>query len=126
MISVLLPRIASHICSLGFGAYGINVFAGTMPTTPYVCLGIFSTGGYSKPRDPLKLPSLQIAYRTTSVASGISLISSLNNALTEGTTIMCDFPGFFEQQGDPGPHYVDGNNHFVFTLNYVYRTTKLG
>lgn len=125
MSSILLERVTSHIASLGYGTLGRNLFSGAMPTTPYESIGVFSTGGFSRPRDPVKRPTFQIAHRATKIASGISLVTSLSAALTNGNSLMCPMPGFFEQQGDPGPHYRDDNGHLVFTLNFVFTTTKL-
>lgn len=125
MSSILLERVGSHIASLGYGTLGVDLFVGTLNTTPYLATGVFATGGFSRAREPVLRPSFQIAHRNTNIASGTSRVTSLSAALSNGNSLMCPMPGFFELQSDPGPHYRDSNGHFVFTLNFVYTTTKL-
>lgn len=126
-MSLLIERVTTTLASLGHGQEGVNLFSGSLPSTPAAgCYGVISTGGYYLAGDPVLRPSFQIAYRTTHVSSGSTAVASLSDYIAERefNALGCDFPGRLVRMGMPGSYYVDSNNHLVFTLNYVFVTPK--
>lgn len=120
-----LDSVVTFLGSNGFGSPGIDLLAGIVPSTPYTVTAVLPTGGYSSPRDPTRKPSVQFVHRDTQVNSGLAYVSRLAAFLDDSSNRLCAFPGIWNAMNDPGLYYLDNNGHKVFTLNYVYLTTKL-
>ena len=122
----------TYLSSEGFGtltptgSQDQDVFAQELPKTPYNCTMVYIAGGFSTSGNPIKKPSIQIQRRSTTLAAGLSYISSLHKHLADNFVKLdgCKEHGRFEPQGGPGPYFRDSNDHYIFTLNFVYVSTK--
>lgn len=119
----LLVQLGTYIGSNGFGTPGTDIFAWTMPGTPYACTVFQSPGGVTIPGDPIERRTIRILHRNTSTMSGASYINSLYALLKNNWSAAgCDFPGRLTPDFLPGQFIIDNNNHFVFALSYSFNS----
>lgn len=122
----LLEDIVTFLGSMGYGTPGTTVYAGLLPPQPFVATSVMLTGGPVPDASPTYFRTFQILHRNTSVASGMTFVSSLNDLLENSWRASCGRGGRVTPKHRPGPYYVDKNGHFVYTLNYQLTTTVAG
>ena len=122
----ILEQTVTFLSSLGLGTPAVSLFAQTLPTTPANCTALILTGGPDLPGDPVRRPSMQVLHRNKESYNGLTAISSLHAAMADEWNKL-PWPyaaGRFVSQTEPGAYFRDSNSYFVYTLNFVFVTTK--
>lgn len=123
-MTAISEAVATYLATTGLGSLGGNIFAMTMPDSPYVCTVAFATGGPNTPGNPTKKPRITVQHRNTSVASGFSAITSIHAALNNQWNIFPSIPGRIFPSTEIGAYFRDRNGHPIYAVSYDFYTTK--
>lgn len=114
----VLSELLTLASSLGCGTIGTNLFAQTLPVSPVVGTAVILHGGPMSGGEPTRSRSFQILHRNTSLASGTTFVTSLNESLRNLwnglDTIQCRI----EAVNEAGAFFYSGDRQPVFSLNY--------
>lgn len=123
-INSWLSEIAQYMHANTFGVFGntptANIFICSLPDSPVISTGLFTSGGPHYPEGirPLNDLNLQILLRRTKPADGLSYATVLFNLLDNKWNITPSFKGRIVGQHKPGPFYLSAAGYPVYTLNF--------
>lgn len=128
-VNDFLSNLGTYVASSGVGSVGAggNIKYHYLPGEPRNCLAIILHGGPGLPGEPAKRRAFQVLVRNTDAGTAGTIattvhalfddvVADLDNCLMGGDT------GRFEPHHLPGPHGVDENGDFWYSLNFDFVT----
>lgn len=121
--TLLVTEVASYLGSQGVGTVGTNLWAMTMPGTPFVATAVIATGGPDVEGNPTRQQTFQILHRNTHVGSGLVAATTIHSVLNQQWEVLLTARGRIVAVTEPGAYLLDNNGHSVFPMNFVFRST---
>ena len=109
-------------------AFGTNVFIGTMPDTPDLCVGLYDTGGYppDEAQSGTYYPTLQIRVRGGAYRAAYLVAQSIRNSLHQITNETYNSTRYIYIFASGDVLYIgkDDKDRPLFSINF--RVAKTG
>jgi hypothetical protein len=117
-LTEVLDKVAVYLAEKGLGVVGSSIMKGSLKAAPMKQIAVITSGGVRLRGDPIRRPAFQVMVRDDQFNVALVRAQDVYEALDHQWLKTTRFGMRFKAEVEPGAYFIDGNQRFVFSLNF--------
>lgn len=113
----LIEEVSAYLEAQGQGTLGQDLFHGPLPKSKVEAVSVIPSSG--SPHVVMERPSFQVLIRRLTFREAQEKATSVYGELHDKWNVLSTYQGRIWAAHEPGPFWVDEDQHFVFSLNFM-------
>lgn len=126
MPMVLVGKVADLLHANTLGVKGIDLFQWALPPSPADAMTVYGSGGASDAFSPLSTVRVQVLVRRRALQAALSVGDAVWRLLHRAVIQDGALSGRLMADHMPMQPFLDSNNFFLNSLNFVFIGTRVG